>query len=639
MQLTSLSWMPHRPCLLLKFPNVNVLLDCAVNLETLSTFLPCTIVPSSRLEALSFPRSWGIDYLKKLNDQLFVEGFPEVQPASLHTIAVDAIDIVLVSNWMSLVGLPFITERPDFRGVVYATEPTIQLGRLVMEELNDFFEGIDRDPIDDRWRADEIWRAFPNAPKTNPKEWKKFYNKKQLDNCLKKVVGISYSETIVINGAIRFTAYSSGFAIGSANWLIETETEKIGYLSASSSRTSHAKPAQWDKLKRMDSLILTSLSRIPESSPNEAVSGLFKEVVETLRARGNVLLPIAPTGILYDLFEYMIQQVDQISRDIPVYFISPIAKSALEYANIYAEWLSDIKSNKVYKPEEPFAHSEFVKGNRLRVYENIHGNFSREYKTPCVVFTGHPCLRIGNVVHFLEMWGNDPKNVVILTDPDYPPEEVYGPYNNLQIKCKYFPIETKLDYTQVPLILQDLEPKLLMLPEQYTKPVKGVSGRDLVVAYKPQITFKHGETLSMPISGKRKRVLIDPDMLKEMNVKGAKDNDDHGVCAIRGFLSAYDNKLELISLARANEKATLPRVFPKLVGSLTAEDLIKTLKKKSITAEIIKNIIGESIVVKIPRLEAQVTISADGQKSRISCKHSENRKILHGAITQCLNKL
>ena len=35
-------------------------------------------------------------------------------------------------------------------------------------------------------------------------------------------------------------------------------------------------------------------------------------------------------------------------------------------------------------------------------------------------------------------------------------------------------------------------------------------------------------------------------MLKEMNMKGAKDNDDHGMCAIRGFLSAYDNKLELI---------------------------------------------------------------------------------------------
>lgn len=67
------------------------------------------------------------------------------------------------------------------------------------------------------------------------------------------------------------------------------------------------------------------------------------------------------------------------------------------------------------------------------------------------------------------------------TDPEYPPEEVYGPYKNLAIRCKFYPIDTRIDYTQMAQILLELEPKLLFLPEQYTKNVKGTGGRDLSV--------------------------------------------------------------------------------------------------------------------------------------------------------------
>ena len=40
---------------------------------------------------------------------------------------------------------------------------------------------------------------------------------------------------------------------------------------------------------------------------------------------------------------------------------------------------------------------------------------SSSFKTPCVVFTGHPSLRYGDVVHFMELWGKSNGNTVIFT--------------------------------------------------------------------------------------------------------------------------------------------------------------------------------------------------------------------------------
>lgn len=40
------------------------------------------------------------------------------------------IDIILISNFENMLALPFITEYSSFRGRIYATEPTIQIGRF-----------------------------------------------------------------------------------------------------------------------------------------------------------------------------------------------------------------------------------------------------------------------------------------------------------------------------------------------------------------------------------------------------------------------------------------------------------------------------------------------------------------------------
>uniref|UniRef100_A0A914RKW4 Uncharacterized protein n=1 Tax=Parascaris equorum TaxID=6256 RepID=A0A914RKW4_PAREQ len=45
---------------------------------------------------------------------------------------------------------------------------------------------------------------------------------------------------------------------------------QIGYLSATSSRNSHTKAVDWDQVRGSDALILTSVCRFPEHSPDNS---------------------------------------------------------------------------------------------------------------------------------------------------------------------------------------------------------------------------------------------------------------------------------------------------------------------------------------------------------------------------------
>ena len=79
----------------------------------------------------------------------------------------------------------------------------------------------------------------------------------------------------------------------------------------------------------------------------------------TLRNGGNVLVPCYSSGVTYDLFECLSGHLDEVGLStVTLYFLSPVADSSLAYSNIYAEWLSSAKQNKIYLPEYPFPHSE-----------------------------------------------------------------------------------------------------------------------------------------------------------------------------------------------------------------------------------------------------------------------------------------
>ena len=54
---------------------------------------------------------------------------------------------------------------------------------------------------------------------------------------------------------------------------------------------------------------------------------------------------------------------------------------------------SNRKQAKLYVPELPFAHSQLIKNKRVHHFSNVSDGMGEVYKTPCIVFAGHPSLR------------------------------------------------------------------------------------------------------------------------------------------------------------------------------------------------------------------------------------------------------
>lgn len=67
--------------------------------------------------------------LKECGGRVFVDSAPEFCLPLSKLIDYSEVDVILISNYMSMLALPFVTEGTGFDGVVYATEPTLQIGR------------------------------------------------------------------------------------------------------------------------------------------------------------------------------------------------------------------------------------------------------------------------------------------------------------------------------------------------------------------------------------------------------------------------------------------------------------------------------------------------------------------------------
>lgn len=629
------------------------MLDCGLSAHTVLNFLPLPLVHSPRLNSLAnwMPRDCSDAQLegelKECCGRIFVDSAPEFCPPLAKIVDYSEIDVILISNYMSMLALPFITERTGFKGIVYATEPTLQIGRFFLEELVQYIELTPKASLASHWK--EVLHVLPPplCDSLKPRSWQQLYSLTDVHSSLARIQIVGYDEKLDVYGALQVMPVSSGYCLGSSNWVISSDHEKISYVSGSSTLTTHPRPMDQQALKNSNVLIMTGLTQTPTANPDAMLGDLCMTVVSTLRNNGSVLIPCYPSGVVYDLFECLSGHLDSTALShIPMFFISPVADTSLGYSNIFAEWLSQAKQNKVYLPEEPFPHAYLVKTGRLKHFKHIYADgFSSDFRQPCVVFCGHPSLRFGDSVHFIELWSSNPQHTVIFTEPDFPYLEALAPFQPIAMKAVHCPIDTSLNFTQANKLIRDLKPNNLVLPESYTQPPTAYPNRLDLVVQQPDhnvIPVKRGEVIMLPLRRKLKKAELNPEVAEVLITNEVKP----GIllASFTGPMNVKNNKYEMNLDDEAEKSKQRPNCIEDVwkdycyeFGSLDIDQFIQRLAMDGIKNAKLEP--GPSGYI-IHLQDEDVLITVDERSTHIYCGASDQqlRLRLRNILLQCLSK-
>ena len=199
-----------------------------------------------------------------------------------------------------------------------------------------------------------------------------------------------------------------------------------------------------------------------------------KTCVHTLKSQGSVLVPILPTGKLYELIErlqhYLGNEASPVSST-PIYVISRSAKQSLAYANIYAEWVCAERQAAVYAADPPF---EQLNSDKVRVHASLaDARLNEQWRQPCVVFASHPSLRFGDACHLVELWKGAPNNAFVFVEPEFSHVEALAPYQPVYASAYYFPVDASLHTSELhALIGQARTVEHLTVPAELAKSIE-----------------------------------------------------------------------------------------------------------------------------------------------------------------------
>lgn len=184
-----------------------------------------------------------------------------------------------------------------------------------------------------------------------------------------------------------------------------------------------------------------------------------------------------------------------------------------------------------------------MKNSRLKHFKHIYSEgFSSEFRQPCVVFCGHPSLRFGDVVHFIELWGSNSQHAIIFTEPDFPYLQALAPFQPLAMKAYYCPIETSLNFQQANKLLKELKPTVTVIPESYTQP-------PLMVPHKTDLVIEQ------TVGVRRRYPLIIPNDSLHQQTFTSSGQTNHNIQARRCAEAATQTSAQLRILGTGNGAA------------------------------------------------------------------------------------
>eukprot|EP00002_Diphylleia_rotans_P021264 TRINITY_DN4141_c0_g1_i3.p1 TRINITY_DN4141_c0_g1~~TRINITY_DN4141_c0_g1_i3.p1 ORF type:complete len:642 (-),score=117.12 TRINITY_DN4141_c0_g1_i3:215-2140(-) len=440
-----------------------------------------------------------------------------VRPPSLTLIDPSDVCAVFISNWMGMLALPYLTEYTAFRGSVYATEPTLQYGRLAMEELVAQLRTV---------QSENEGRVF--SSEWLDAGWKEIYSALDVTKCVNRVQSLSFNEDVNILSKFNVRAVASGYLLGSSNWLIRTDYEKISVITNSSSASNrYPLPFNFTPVSRCNVSVMTAFTNELGRSLNTTVEEFCKYVATTINANGSVLLPTSSCGLALDILEILLSHLSRsVLMGKPIYFVSPSAKGVIEYGHILGEWMAQHKRDRIYMPLSPFIHKDLIHQGAIECVPELSSRFVAKMKEPCIVITGHPSLRFGDVVAFINLWKHKPENTMILTDPAFEFERALAPHKPMAMTCVSCPIDMRLNFVEATALMQRLQADTFVIPSKYMVdqgPTRAIPPEIKAIGIEPE------QGVSITLKRTFTKAFVSPELALSMDMKQYAD----GKCAGR----------------------------------------------------------------------------------------------------------
>ncbi|CAH8861250.1 unnamed protein product [Trichobilharzia szidati] len=338
----------HNPCYLLHIHDVNLLLDCCLDLSNLSYFLPnhqlmspgCSDLPemcgtlgnsdtkevrgeNDGAEGEEEDDSGVFTKLGGMNYMTTGFKFCMLKSSEMSSIFWETIDVILISNTRSILGLPFLFENTKFRGKIFTTEPVVKFGKILIDDLLNELEQLSESQVElnsskkkKKTKINEFNDATDYLVNSGDYNWTKFYTRESVTKALNRVHLIAYHEPVDLFGLLTIKGLSAGYAIGSCNWIITSSSEKVAYISHTSLLYSHVLPFDDSEFGDTDILIVGTVNMYASNQLEKTVEEFRHIVVQTLARGGNVLVPTNPCGVIFDLLETALHAKENFNGNI-----------------------------------------------------------------------------------------------------------------------------------------------------------------------------------------------------------------------------------------------------------------------------------------------------------------------------------
>jgi Cft2 family RNA processing exonuclease len=138
--------------------------------------------------------------------------------------------------------------------------------------------------------------------------------------------------------------------------------------STAANITTHTRPLDWHPLDSgVQMTVLQAAANYVDATPVDNLQLFVRRVVETARTGGNTLVPVWPTSVLYDLLPWIAERLSaEIGVQVPIYYVSPVARKMCAHADVFGEWLTPNKHDMLWDAEMPFAIA------KVRAVHNLH---------------------------------------------------------------------------------------------------------------------------------------------------------------------------------------------------------------------------------------------------------------------------